>query len=91
MVSSLIYFSFSNNYFLLLFFYTNGYLLLLTIKLIPNPINMIGTNILASSPIKSPRVTETPVNVKITKVKTTENINAISEIKHPNTMAIPFP
>lgn len=67
-----------------------GQLLFLIIKLMPIPINMKGTNILANNPRNRPRVIETPVKIKMTKVKIMEKIKTIKEIKHPNIITIPF-
>lgn len=60
------------------------------IKLAPSPINIRGINILISNPKNSPIVIETPVKVNMIKVKTIENIKAMIEIKHPNTILFSF-
>lgn len=60
------------------------------IKLAPSPINIRGINILANNPKNSPMVIETPVKVNMIKVKTIENIKAMIEIKHPNTILFSF-
>jgi len=56
----------------------------------PIPINMKGTNILTNNPRNRPRVIETPVKIKMTKVKIMEKIKTIKEIKHPNIIQSPF-
>lgn len=54
------------------------------IRLIPSPISIKGTNILANSLKNKPTVIETPVKTNMTKVKTIEKTNTMIAVKHPN-------